>query len=104
MEYETEWKESLTTAIKAAKEKFSVYYGQTGHVRGEFYAVATILDPYIRMNAYNPEHWEREEQQVYQEQILQFYKEHYEQYESDAQIQASRQHPDVEVIIPGNEL
>ena len=56
------------------------------------------------MNTYNSEHWEQEEQQAYQEQILQFYEKHYEQYESDAQTQASRQHPDVEVTISGNKL
>ena len=56
------------------------------------------------MNAYNPEHWEREKWQAYQEQILQFYEKYYEQYESNAQTQASRQHSDVEIIISDNEL
>ena len=78
MEYEIEWKESLTTAIEAAKKKFSVYYKWTGHVREEFYAIATILNSYIQMNAYNLEHWKQEKWQVYQEQILQFYEKHYE--------------------------
>ena len=55
-EYEIEWKKSLTTLIKVAKKKFSVYYEQTKHVREEFYAVATILNPYIWMNTYNSEH------------------------------------------------
>ena len=99
--YEPVWKDGLQTAIENAQDKFGKYYKRTGHVRGELYAVAAVLDPYLRMNAYRPEHWEREERMAYRAQIVQFYEAHYMQYESSTYIQAT-QASEVEVTILSN--
>ena len=100
-EYKPVWKNDLQTVIKNAQDKFDKYYKQTEHVREELYAVAAVLDPYLRMNAYRPEHWEREEQMTYRVQIVQFYEAHYMQYESSTYIQAT-QASEVEVTILSN--
>ena len=100
-EYEPVWKNGLQTAIENAQDKFGKYYKRTGHVRGEFYAVAAVLDPYLRMNAYRPDHWEPAERMTYRAQIVRFYEAHYMQYESSTRIQAA-QASEVEVTILGN--
>ena len=86
-EQEIEWKDMITTSIDAARDKFKEYYGDTDGKKGILYAVAAVLDPRLRMNAYEPEHWTRNERATYRQLILQFYAEHYKQYESDVQEQ-----------------
>ena len=99
--YEPVWKNGLQTVIENAQDKFDKYYKWTEHVREELYAVAVILDSYLWMNAYRPEHWEWKEQMTYQAQIVQFYKAHYMQYESSIYIQAT-QTSEVEITILSN--
>ena len=84
-DYESLWKESLQLAIENAQLKFGKYYKWTGHVKGELYAVAAVLDPHLWMNSYNSEHWKWKEWIAYQAVIIQFYKKHYMKYEQSAQ-------------------
>ncbi len=86
-----------------AQNKFSKYYGRTWGIKGELYAVAAILDPSLRMSAYDPAHWEKHEIAEYRDEILQFYENHYLQYEDGTRPQSPINVSTVQVTILGNE-
>src|SRR6202046_116126 len=68
-EKETVWKHSLCSAIQAGIAKFSEYYAKTADAFGDFYAVAAVLDPTRRFNAYNPSDWTKDERKEYYQKI-----------------------------------
>jgi hypothetical protein len=92
------WKHSLCSAIQAGIAKFSEYYAKTADAFGDFYAVAAVLDPTRRFNAYNPSDWTKDERKEYYQKIEQFYKDNYAtQYEQAIQEQQDKEQIAMEV-------
>jgi len=95
---ETVRRHSLCSAIQAGMAKFSEYYAKTADAFGDFYAVAAVLDPTRRFNAYNPSDWTKEERKEYYQKIEQFYKDNYAtQYEQAIQGQQDKEQIGAEV-------
>ena len=80
----------ITISIDVTQDKFKKYYEDTDEKKNILYAVMTVLNSHLWMNVYESEHWTRNEQATYQQLILQFYAEHYKQYENDIQKQKSQ--------------
>ena len=80
----------ITTSIDVTQNKFKKYYEDMNEKKNILYAVIIILNSCFWMNVYELKHWIRNEQATYQQLILQFYAEHYKQYENDVQKQKSQ--------------
>ena len=51
------WKQVMLTALHAAMDKLSFYYSQTDHIRGDPFAIATILAPQHKLHFFNGKEW-----------------------------------------------
>ena len=51
------WKQSILNALKAGKEKLSVYYSRTTQVHGDLYAIGTILAPEHKLQFFSSNEW-----------------------------------------------
>ena len=80
----------IIISIDVTWDKFKKYYENTDEKKSILYAITTVLNLHLWMNVYKLKHWTRNEQATYQQLILQFYAEHYKQYENDVQKQKSQ--------------
>lgn len=51
------WKKIMLSALYAAKEKLSKYYGQTDLIYGDLYAIGTILAPENKLHLFSDKDW-----------------------------------------------
>ena len=55
------WKQSMRTALYAAKEKLSSYYARTTDTHGDYYAIGTILAPQYKLDFFTKGEWAGED-------------------------------------------
>lgn len=51
------WKQAILSALYAAKEKLSEYYGKTTDIHGNLYAMGTILAPQYKLQFFSDKGW-----------------------------------------------
>lgn len=51
------WKRQIHTALQSAERKLRSYYSDTKDDVGSFYAIATILDPTKKLDAFQTDEW-----------------------------------------------
>jgi hypothetical protein len=52
------WKKLMLSALHAAKDKLSSYYGETdNNAHGDFFAISTILAPQNKLQFFNDKDW-----------------------------------------------
>ncbi|GFF54131.1 hypothetical protein IFM58399_09749 [Aspergillus lentulus] len=51
------WKKLMLSALHAAKEKLSIYYGETYKVHGDLFAIGTILAPQNKLQFFSNKDW-----------------------------------------------
>jgi hypothetical protein len=72
------WKKVMLAALSAAKDKLSQYYSQTDHIRGDLFAIGTILAPQHKLQFFNGKDWDTSYRNQYRqslERYLEPYKE-----------------------------
>jgi hypothetical protein len=51
------WKKLMLSALLAAKDKLSSYYGETDNAYGDLFAIGTILAPQNKLQFFNDKDW-----------------------------------------------
>lgn len=51
------WKQLMLSSLEAAKDKLSKYYCMTDDVKGDLFAIGTILDPSNKMDFFSTSDW-----------------------------------------------
>ena len=51
------WKKLMLSALHAAKDKLSSYYGETDNAYGDLFAIGTILAPQNKLQFFNDKDW-----------------------------------------------
>jgi hypothetical protein len=51
------WKKLMLSALLAAKDKLSSYYGETDNTYGDLFAIGTILAPQNKLQFFNDKDW-----------------------------------------------
>jgi hypothetical protein len=72
------WKKVMLAALSAAKDKLSQYYSQTDHIRGDLFAIGTILAAQHKLQFFNGKDWDTSYRNQYRqslERYLEPYKE-----------------------------
>ena len=72
------WKKVMLTALGAATDKLSYYYSRTDHIRGDLFAIGTILAPQHKLQFFNGKDWGTSYRKQYRqslERYLEPYKE-----------------------------
>jgi hypothetical protein len=73
------WKKLMLTALEASRNKLSVYYTKTEGMRGDLFAIRTILAPNKKLQYFSISEWEGGWRDRYY-QSIQDYFEPYQQY------------------------
>ncbi|QSS74860.1 hypothetical protein I7I50_03800 [Histoplasma capsulatum G186AR] len=95
---EQSWDATISSAIKQARDKLAEYYARTNQPFADYYAVAAVLDPSRRINAYAPGDWTEEERQIYVDIARTYYNDNYQQYEQEnTQIEESMNHDSLDL-------
>lgn len=54
------WKQQMLISLEAGRLKLDEYYAQTDHMRGDIYAVCTMLSPDSRFQFFLSDDWTKE--------------------------------------------
>lgn len=59
------WKTNMLQALKAAQQKLKDYYAETDDIRGDLYAIGTMLAPTNKLRSFQTDEWEEQWAQRY---------------------------------------
>lgn len=82
------WKQLMLSSLEAAQEKLSRYYGMTDSIKGDLYAIGTILAPANKLQFFSTKDWESDDPEkdykmIYRESLESFFKSYDERLPQD---------------------
>jgi hypothetical protein len=79
-----DWGAMMKTAVTVGENKLSKYYSRTSQPFADYYAIAAVLDPAMRRQAYDSDDWTHREGQDYLQLAKKYYCDFYERFEGIA--------------------
>lgn len=78
----------MLSSLEAAQEKLSKYYGMTDSVKGDLYAIGTILAPANKLQFFSTKDWESDDpekdyRKIYRESLEYFFRSYNERLPQD---------------------
>lgn len=73
------WKQLMLSSLEAAQEKLSKYYSMTDSVKGDLYAIGTVLAPANKLQFFSTKDWESDDpekdwKRIYRESLESFFR------------------------------